>query len=113
MSQESYDEHRARDEKTATGWLVFFYLFPSFRWLISLFIIVILFAWTTNILGTSTVFNSKDIYYSGINPWTAKMETVKGCRPEHLTIDRQCDNTITIGMVKKSFPFFGEAKNKS
>lgn len=112
MSQESYEDHRARDEKTAEGWLAFFYFFPSFRWLIPLFIVAIAGLWALNVLGTSTVLNSPEIYYSGINPWTGKMETIQGCRPEHLTEDHKCNNQITMDTIKKSFPFFGAAKQE-
>jgi hypothetical protein len=107
---ESYDEHRQRDEETIKSFFIFTYFFPSFRWLIPLFILFVLAAWGFNVLGESTVLNSKEIYYSGVNPWTGKTEVVKGCRPEHLTRDGKCDNTITIDTIKKAFPFLGPAQ---
>lgn len=110
MSQESYEDHRDRDEKTASNFLLFTYLFPGFRWLIPLFLIAIAVSWGFNILGVSTILNDKEIYYSGKNPWTGKMEVVQGCRPEHLDQNRQCNNQITIDIIKEAFPFFSSAK---
>jgi len=107
---ESYDEHRKRDEETITKFLIFTYFFPSFRWLIPFFIFFMVVIWGFNILGESTILNNKEIYYSGKNPWTGKNEVVKGCRPEHLTIDGKCDNAITIDTIKKAFPFLGPAR---
>lgn len=108
--KESYDEHRQRDEESILNFLLFNYFTGWFSWLLPTLVICILGAWIFNVLGESTVLNSPDIYYTGKNPWTGETETIKGCRPEHLTIDRKCDNTITIDLIRKSFPFLGEAK---
>lgn len=107
---ESYDEHRERDSKNALGFLTLVYFFPSLRWLIPFFIAAIAIIWGFNILGQSTILNDKEIYYSGQNPWTGQTEVVKGCRPEHLDINRQCNNEITLDIVKQAFPFFGPAR---
>jgi hypothetical protein len=110
MSQESYEEHRARDEKTASNFLLLAYFFPSIRWLIPVFLVLIVVVWGFNILGESTILNNKEIYYSGTNPWTGKMEVIQGCRPEHLDQNRQCTNQLTMDTIKKAFPFFGPSK---
>lgn len=107
---ESYEEHRKRDEKTIASFLIFTYFFPSVRWLIIPLVIFMAVIWGFNILGESTVLNNKEIYYSGKNPWTGKTEVVKGCRPEHLTIDGKCDNAIDLETIKKAFPFLGPAR---
>lgn len=102
--KESYEEHRQRDEKSILNFLVFNYFTGWFSWMIPAIIICVLGIWIFNILGESTILNSPDIYYTGKNPLTGKTETVKGCRPEHLTIDRKCDNSINLELIKHSFP---------
>lgn len=110
--KESYEEHRKRDEETILCFLFFRYATGSFSWLIPLVVIAMIGAFILNVLGESTIFNNPDIYYSGVNPWTAQNEVVKGCRPEHLTIEKKCNNEITMELIKKSFPFLGSARDK-
>lgn len=111
--KENYEEHRKREDETILGFLFFRYPTGLFCWLMPIIIISMSVAFIFNILGNSTILNSSDIYYYGVNRWTGKTEVVKGCRPEHLTIDRKCDNEITMDLLKKSFPFLGAAKEKS
>lgn len=108
--KESYDEHRKRDEESILNFLIFNYMTGWFSWLIPALIVGVLGVWIINVLGESTILNDPNIYYSGINPWTGEHEVFQGCRPEHLTIDRKCNNEITLDLIKKSFPFLGEAK---
>lgn len=95
------------NEKVAGGWLAAFWLFPSLRWLIPVFLIAIGAAWGINVLGDSTALNSPDIYYSGTDPVTGKLIVVKGCRPERLMPDGTCDRSITIDTIRRSFPSIG------
>lgn len=107
---ENYEEHRERDKNNAIDFLLFNYFTGWFSWLIPVIVLAMAGAWIFNVLGESTVLNDPNIYYSGVNPWTGKTEVVQGCRPEHLTIDRKCNNEINVDLIKKAFPFFGPAK---
>jgi len=65
---------------------------------------LVAFTWVINIFGESTIFNSPDIYYSGVDANTGKQVTIQGCRPERLLPDGKCNKSIDLATVKKAFP---------
>lgn len=79
---ETEAEHRARDRRTWTNWLLLSWLAPGLRWLWVPVLVAVAAAWLMNILGESTVLNDPEIYYSGKDPRTGEVVVVKGCRPE-------------------------------
>lgn len=107
---ESYDDHRKRDEETIGLALLAAYFFPSLRGWIVFAALLMAGVWGINILGESTIFNSPDIYYSGIDARTGKQTIVQGCRPERLKPDGSCDKSISIDTIRKAFPFLGSAR---
>lgn len=110
---ESYDEHRERDEKSWNALFFGLWLFPSLRWLIPVIVVAVGGIWLLNVLGDSTVLNSPEIIYSNKDPVTGDIKWTKGCRAERLMPDGTCDKSITIDTVRRSFPFIGEVKDIS
>ena len=62
------------------------------------------FTWVMNMFGVSTIFNSPDIHYSGIDANTGQRVVVKGCRPERLRPDGSCNKSIDLGTVIEALP---------
>jgi hypothetical protein len=81
-------------------------LIPFIKFLIPALFIAITGYWAFNVLSEATIFNSKEIYYAGVNPWTGKDVVVKGCRPSRLREDGTCNKKITINNLKEGIPTF-------
>ena len=62
------------------------------------------FTWVMNMFGVSTIFNSPDIHYSGIDANTGQFTVVKGCRPERLRPDGSCNKSIDLDTVIEALP---------
>jgi hypothetical protein len=62
------------------------------------------FTWVMNMFGVSTIFNSSEIHYSGIDANTGKFAVVKGCRPERLRPDGRCNKSIDLATVIEAIP---------
>lgn len=62
------------------------------------------FTWVMNMFGVSTIFNSPDIHYSGIDANTGQRVVVKGCRPERLRPDGSCNKSIDLTTVIEALP---------
>lgn len=60
--------------------------------------------WGFNVLGVSTIFNSPDIYYSGVDANTGQQVVVRGCRPERLRPDGSCNKSIDLATVIEAIP---------
>lgn len=60
--------------------------------------------WGFNVLGVSTIFNSPDIYYSGVDANTGQHVVVRGCRPERLRPDGSCNKSIDLAIVIEAIP---------
>lgn len=107
---ETEEEHRARDEKTWDTIFLIGLIFKGSRWWILLLLAVVCAIWAINILGDSTALNNPNIYYAGKDSVTGKPVAIKGCRPDRLQLDGTCDKSIDWSDARKSFPFFGPAK---
>lgn len=110
MNEANYEAHRQKDSVTAFGWLIGFVFFPGLRWLIPVLILLIGMTWGINMLGESTALNGNDIWYMGRNANTGKQEVRKGCRPERVLANGECDKSITLETARKAFPFFSQEK---
>jgi hypothetical protein len=63
-----------------------------------------IFTWVMNMFGVSTIFNSPDIHYSGIDANTGQHVVVKGCRPERLRADGSCNKSIDLPTIIEAIP---------
>lgn len=62
------------------------------------------FTWVMNMFGVSTIFNSPEIHYNGIDANTGKFAVVKGCRPERLRPDGSCNKSIDLATIVEAIP---------
>lgn len=110
--KETYEAHRARDEKTWGGLFLISWLFPGTRWLLVPLAIAVGGIWLINVLGNSgALIDAPERYYVNRDPVTGETKTTKGCRAERLLPDGTCDKSISIDIVRQSVPFFGDGKN--
>jgi hypothetical protein len=111
--EETYAEHRERDDKTWRGIFLFTWLFPGARWLLVPLAIAVGGIWIINVLGESGALTREE---PGVNRYYANTDKdghsfiTTGCRQERKLSDGSCDKSIDMQTVSKSFPFFGDAK---
>jgi hypothetical protein len=84
-----------RKPSALLGWLRFLAL-----WLLAIYILM----WVSNVLAITTIFNSPEIHYPGIDANTGKMVVIKGCRPERLRPDGSCNKTIDLATIIAAIP---------
>jgi hypothetical protein len=111
--EETYQEHRERDESTWGGIFLLTWLFPGMRWILVPLAIAVGGSWIINVMGDSGALIREEHnvtrYYSNVDS-SGKSFLTTGCRQERKLPDGTCDHSIDIQTISRNFPFFGDAQ---